>query len=279
MTRFSEYFQLKKSQRELDFVDVDPERDVPLYVDPFAIESRDDEWSEECGIYVRSFFEEVLLALRKGDDFRATNLMSHLHEPEETYLGVSKGRPAGRGVGSGQAAQLITALKNSAAFRTGLLSDLSEMSLYVEGIDRDKISDLTTNIIRDKLIQYTKSQCNLHNIQTKLYKSQSLWIPTTRNWHSRQVELPFIDDDPVLLIPKYAVRFNVAMNGDEIYRKQITDLLVAENLKANSSLVQTITNSKTGVKTKKVFKKDVREKHKKSKNYIAEIVEQHPRTH
>jgi hypothetical protein len=44
--KFSQHFKLGKDQAELDFVDVDPERDLELYVDPYAIEIRDDEWSQ-----------------------------------------------------------------------------------------------------------------------------------------------------------------------------------------------------------------------------------------
>jgi hypothetical protein len=42
MPRFSEYFNLGLSQAQLDFVDVSNEYDTPVYVDPYAIEIRDD---------------------------------------------------------------------------------------------------------------------------------------------------------------------------------------------------------------------------------------------
>ena len=41
----SRYFKLKKTQAELDFVNVDPTRDIPLFVDPYALEIKSDEWS------------------------------------------------------------------------------------------------------------------------------------------------------------------------------------------------------------------------------------------
>ena len=155
MTRFSKYFSLGLTQQELDFVDVSDAFDTPVYVDPYAIEIQTDEWAGNASNHIRVFFKEVLDPLRAKDIARATNLMSHLTEPKETFLGVSSGRPKGRGVGSGQASQLISAILRSKAYESELLSDLSEMFLYVEGIDRDKISDLTTNIIRDLLVDYT----------------------------------------------------------------------------------------------------------------------------
>ncbi len=155
MPRFSEHFGIGLTQAELDFVDVSNEYDTPVYVDPYAIEIQDDLWSSQASEYIRTFFSEVLDALTNGDTDRAAALMSNLTEPRETFLGVSSDSPRGRGVGRGQALQLIAAIRNSRAFQSGLLSDLSEMALYVDGIDRDKISDLTTNIIRALLVEYT----------------------------------------------------------------------------------------------------------------------------
>lgn len=166
---------------------------------------------------------------------------------------MSQGKPKGRGVGAGQANQLVIAIGNSEAFKTGILSDLSEMSLYVDGIDRDKISDLTTNIIRSSLVYYTNQQCQLYNIAVSDYNGPPLWCKQRSNWVSQVVKLPYIHDEPVLLVPKYIVRRKLSLDSQEIYNKQITDYLVAENLRASSSLVQVLKGGE-----KKVYKKDVR---------------------
>lgn len=270
MPRFSEYFGLDRSQAELDFVDVSNEFDTPVYVDPYAIEIQDDIWAARASEYIRVFFKEVLGALKDGDPERAKGLMSHLHEPEETFLGVSQFDPRGRGVGKGQAGQLIAAILASKAYATELLTDLSEMALYVDGIDRDKISDLTTNIIRDLLVDYTGQQCDLYDIEMKRYSGPPIWDPELKNWRSKHVLLPYIEDKPVLLVPKYVVRRKLSLDSQEFYNKQITDFLVAENLRASSSLVQTIKGRP------KVFKGDVRERYPKSKAFIAETVKAHP---
>ena len=271
MPRFSEFFRLNASQAQLDFVDIDTDSDLPVYVDPYAIEIRNDVWSGSASEDIRTFFKEVLGAIRAKDLRRAQNLMSHLHEPMETFLGVSSGIPKGKGVGSQQSLQLIKGIKRSKAYKSGLLTDLSEMALYVDGVDRDKISDLTTNVIRSKLVQYTKQQCDLYSIPLSDYNGPPLWDSQNNNWISQIVKLPFINEAPVLLVPKFAVRRRLSLDSDVFYKKQITDFLVAENLDANSSLVSTLKGGK-----KKVFKGDVRKKHKKSKGLIAEMVEKHP---
>lgn len=91
MTRLSTFFALSNAEASLDFVDIDLSKDTPLYLDPYAIQIRHDAWSERCGDHIRSFFNELLDVLRAGDTTRATHLLSHLHEPNETHLGVSSG--------------------------------------------------------------------------------------------------------------------------------------------------------------------------------------------
>ncbi len=272
MPRFSEYFSIRLSQHELDFVDISSDYDTPVYVDPYAIEVRDDIWSGEASAYIRSFFIEVLSALRQNEDARANHLMSHLQEPRETFLGVSRGKPKGRGVGRIQARQLITAIRNSKAYQTGLLSDLSEMSLYVEGIDRDKISDLTTNVIRSLLIEYTKRQCDLYGIPVSHYSGPPEWNIHNKNWESRYARLPYIDESAVLLVPKFIVRRRLCLDSQEFYNKQITDFLIEEHLRADSSLVYVVKKTKE----KKVDKKDVREQNPMSKALVADMVRDNP---
>ena len=63
-----------------------------------------------------------------------------------------------------QAEQLFEALRDSAAVRAGFISSLEESELMIDGISHDKISDLTTNILRAHLADYTVAQCNLHSI-------------------------------------------------------------------------------------------------------------------
>ncbi|MBS0994722.1 hypothetical protein [Gluconobacter cerinus] len=271
MPRFSKHFKLGLSQHQLDFVDISNEYDTPVYVDPFAIEIKNDVWSEQASHQIRIFFLEVLEALRSGDDMRAASLMSNLREPKETFLGVSSGDPHGRGVGHGQANKLIKAIKNSRAYSSGLLSDLSEMSLYVEGVDRDKISDLTTNIIRNLLVEYTQEQCDVFGIETLNYNGPPHWDATRRNWVSKIVQLPYIDDDPIILVPKFIVRRRLSLDSQEFYNKQITDFLISEELKANSSLVQTLKSQE-----RVVYKKDIKKEFPKSKSLIADIVSKHP---
>jgi hypothetical protein len=103
--RISEHFKLGKSQYELDFIDIDPRTDVPLFLDPYYLGKCRTPWAEDANRTVYSFFELLLTYIRSNQTDKAYDHFAHLNEPNETCLGLSKRRPAGRGVGPVRLAQ------------------------------------------------------------------------------------------------------------------------------------------------------------------------------
>ena len=82
--RISKRFGLNRSQAELDFVDVDTNRDTPLFVDPHFLAQRSDQWSIRASQSVRSFFGSFIGLLSQGELYEARSLFDHLHAPNET---------------------------------------------------------------------------------------------------------------------------------------------------------------------------------------------------
>jgi hypothetical protein len=272
MTRFSDVFGLSNQQASLDFVDVNLSTDTQLYLDPYAIEIRDDEWSTICGDHIRSFFNEVLSALREDNETRAMHLLGNLHEPNETFLGQSTGRPQGRGVGAHKANRFADALKRSRAFTTGLLSDIAEAELFIEGVGPDTISDLTTNVLRGVLADYTKAQCDLHGIPTSAVRSIGpAWNIQSCRWESKEFSLPLYRGRPILLVPKFSVRFALSLNSQEFYNHHMIEYLRSEYLRSGSGLVHTFRDGR-----KDVYKSAVKKLHPPIKDDLAAFVMAHP---
>ena len=167
MPRVSHHFHLSKSQAELDFADVQVNGDTLLFLDPFAISQRPDRLSQTCNDTIITYFQHLVTEIKNGRIDQAFELLRHLREPNETRLGFSRKKPQGAGIGNMQAHELLGALQKSTAVKTGSINTLEECELMVEGIGRDKISDLTTNVIRGHLAEYAKEQCALHNIPTQ----------------------------------------------------------------------------------------------------------------
>lgn len=270
--KFSKFFGLNQSQAQLDFVDVDTDRDMRLFLDPYAIQTKENELNLGCTDQIKTFFDEVLSALRQKNMRKARELTAYLSEPQETFLGFSRARPQGRGVGRMQADQILAALMNSRAFKTGLLADLSETELFIDGIGPDKISDLTTNIIRGTLIEYTQNQCDLHGIEmNEGVPSNQTWDASKRRWEQDYVNLPVVDNKPVILVPKYLVRWRLSLDSQEFYNHYMLNFLRDVQLNSGGKLVRVLKN-----KSRVVYKKDLKKEYPLIKDDLAEFVVEHP---
>ena len=272
MPRFSQFFKIGLSQPGLDFVDVPLDADLPVYVDPFAISLYDDELSRESNDAIVAFFQAAINAIRSGNERAAQNMLGSLSEPNETRLGVSRGSPQGRGVSGKQAHDLYKALATSKAAKSGLVSELAECDLFIDYIARDKISDITTNIIRRSLIDYTQAQCDLHGIVIQAgIPSGMMWDHSRHTWREEYTRLPTYRGDKILLVPKNFVRRALSINSQEYLNKHVLEYLQAEHLRAGSSLVEVLVNGK-----RRVTKVSLRDHYPCTKTWMADFSAEHP---
>ena len=220
MIKFSEYFKLEKNQLVLDFVYVFIAGDIPLFVDPFFISRRNDEWSINATEEIRCFFQKIIENINSNPKL-CRYMLANLNEPNETRLGLSIGKPKGKGVSGKQANDLYNKLSKSKAVTTGFIQDISECELMVEGIGDDKISDMTINIIRKHLIDYTQEQCRTLNIQMYNVPSGLIWNKDIERWENRYVELPCNNNQKLILVPKWIVVQTPTINSKEYYNNEI----------------------------------------------------------
>jgi len=270
--KISNHFNLNKTQAELDFVDVDTTRDLPLFLDPFFLSLRQDSWSIEATRTIRSFFQRVLELLNQNENEDARSLFTHLGEVNETCLGMSKGNPSGRGVGDGDSDDIFDSIVGSVAAQTGLIQDLQDNILFVNGFGKDKLSDMTTNIIRKSLIEYTQKQCELHNIPlTENVPSGFFWNRRSMQWEQEYTNMLIIQGQKILLVPKGVVSFCADYTPTRYYNHFVLNFMQNEHLRLNSALVQTRKNG-----NRYVTKKELRERHPFSKDFIADFTNRNP---
>lgn len=112
-------------------------------------------WGDECVSLIQSFFGTVLEHIQVGRHAEAIAVLRFLREPNETHLGLSEDQARGRGLGGERAQELWRALTTSRAAQTGLLTDLEDTILMIDGVRADIVSGITTNIIRAPLIEFT----------------------------------------------------------------------------------------------------------------------------
>ena len=271
--KISKIFSLNKTQYELDFVDIDPSVDTPLFLDPYYISKCDFPFAIDAHATLRSYFE-FLLALLRGKKVRqAEELFSYLGENNDVCLGMSRGKPNGHGMGPEDTAAIFKELLTSRAVRTGVMEDIEDFRIFVPNVDKDKVSDMTANIIRRHLIEYTKEQCELHGIPlTPSVPSGMYWDAQNRMWDNQYTERLVVEGKPILLVPKRIVSFTDKYTPSEYKQHFVLNFLQHENLQLHTSLVRKYKNGK-----EYVTKKSIREKEGViDKEYLARFTEQHP---
>jgi hypothetical protein len=183
--RISRYFNLEQTQATLDFVDVDVKKDTPLFISPKALTMLPSDFGDECVHLIQNFFHKILELINARRNAEAESLLGVLREPNETHLGLSKGsKSRGRALGEGSAHEVWSALSESEAAQSGLLEDLEDTVLMIEGISIDIISDITTNIIREPLVRYTQRMCEYYGIRLQPeVDSGPLWSSKDERWY------------------------------------------------------------------------------------------------
>jgi hypothetical protein len=210
---------------------------------------------------VQNYFQNIINKIRSGQASEARSLLSVLSEPNETHLGYSSDRSRGRGMGIERARSLHYKLKNSRAVTTGLVADLEETALFIENINVDVISDITTNIIRGPLIKFTQDMCRYYGIPlVERAGAKRTWNPRMRRWEAKAFDLPVGTHGPIILIPKSIVRQKSIMNADDYYRYFIVPFLQEQEINAGSSIVDLLRNGSL-----RVTKKSIKSKYGKSK--------------
>lgn len=258
--RISQKFNLGKTQHELDFVDIDTNRDAPLFIDPYFLSTRNNPWSISASRTVQNFFDYLLALIQQRQNTTALGLFDHLHEPNETCLGLSRGAPSGRGVGSEESQKIFESISGSRAAQTGLLEHLEDCTIFIDGIGKDKLSDMTTNLIRGHLIEYTKTQCEIWKIPLEQsVASGAIWNRALRRWEETHTDMLVVDGRKILLVPKGIVSYSKAYIPYQFHQHYVLNFHQNEQLRLNGPLVQT-KKRKDGSERKFVTKVDVKDR-------------------
>lgn len=269
--RFSEYFKLSKLL-DYDFVDIYAYQDIALFLDPFGISAMGTIWAKECESQIATYFQYLIDSINTGDRKTTTRLLNALHEVNEVALGYSSGIPQGRGIGAEQAKQLQLSFETSDAAKSGDIKDIADCAILIPGISRDKISDITANILKRKLVEYTQIQCEKYNIPTRKVPVNNAFDFETFQFTSYFAHLPVIDNQAKILLPISSVRQDPELSKSKYYRNFVLEFLLAEHQHAGDSLSTVLKNGKVVVRIG-----DLKEKYPMNVDFLYDFSKKHPK--
>lgn len=208
---FSDYFGVSESAlEEYGAFDISLVTDLPLFIDPFLL------FGSPRPEY-QALHDDIIRYLRflrtKSEQGGLTEghmkAWYYFSEVRQNWLGFCEDGNRGRGLGSGFASALNSNLVhvfidfgNEKVTRG---SHLEKLTLIRSGVGRDMISDFTTNLIKQYLLEYTEAFAEA-NIASEFVRSVSVpracFDYDTERWAARAYKLPIFDDDFVVLTPK-----------------------------------------------------------------------------
>lgn len=268
--KLTQYYNIKKCQEDLDFVDIDLNDDLELFIDPYIFTKLKGDFASKCNNVIINFFDEIIGLIRRNDEISAKRILNGLKEPSEIHLGLSNHSIDGNGVRGKKAVKLYDKLVNSKAAKTGNLKDLSDCELMIEGIGKDSISDITANVIRKYLIEFTQNQCNIYKIPVTSF-TNTIWDEVNHKWIKKDYKLPSINGKKIILVPKSIVTDKLILSYDNFYNNEMLEHYKNQEINAGTSIVMVLKN---GQKT--VHKKDLKKKYPKSKDFVYRFINEEP---
>lgn len=268
--KFSDAFNMEFQQPNLDFIDIPLDTDLRFFIDPTSIRSLKTNWGTGLKKLIQDYFYNIIACIKNGDLKKAGVLLSSLRESNSFHLGYSSKKSAGKALGIKTAELILESLKKSKAAQSGLLLDLEDTVLTIDGIASDRISDSVCNILKLPFIEYTQIVCEFYNVDMSDVSGIRLWDPESGRWGKRTFKLPIYNDEAVILIPKILAREKIAYSYSKFYRKYIIPEIRSEHLNAGSALV-TLLRGKQTVTAKRII-----EEFGQSKKFIEEQIVKYP---
>lgn len=184
--------------------------DLPLFVDPFLLfdsgEIEHQRLHEEIICYVK-FLRDASsdASISKG----LLDSWFRFPEVSQNWLGFSKTGNNGSGLGKQFAEALHRNLhqvfKDFGSETISRGSHLEKLCLMADGVGRDHLSDFTTNLIKQYLLDYTQNFAQAHiapSFRRHFAIEKVAFDYKARRWKGGRYDLPAFGNDYVLLTPK-----------------------------------------------------------------------------
>ena len=206
---FSEYFEVDESLLDsYGALNICIDSDLPVFIDPFLLfASKEAEYVELHELIVKHLINLKVFAV---DNANVNLKLFQFPEVKQNWLGFCKWGNNGKGLGPKFARDLIEAFSgfcsNFGQETVSSSSHIEKLTLVGAGIGRDFISDFSTNLIFEYLLEYTQTFAlkHLRADQRKEFSVRCRFDQELMLWMPKSFVLPYFyleDGDFVLLTP------------------------------------------------------------------------------
>jgi hypothetical protein len=243
---FSDYFDIPhETVEEHGAFDVSLINDLPLFIDPFLL------FNSSNPAY-RKLHDNIITYLRFLRDASTNNRADKgllyawfmFSEVKQNWLGFSMIGNKGSGLGFDFAEalnrNLTKVFTNFGGEQVTQGSHLEKLCLIGSGVGRDNISDFTTNLIKEYLLEYTQNFARNHLTakQRKVVRVEKVRFNyNTETWESGEYDLPYIFNDFVILTPSdMLTKGEIWINKDDMVKDYRRALDAVSDIQLRSQL-------------------------------------------
>jgi hypothetical protein len=222
---FSEMFNIKNPEN-YEWFDPILHQDTKLFIDPFLVYKTEDPLFQDSYENMMKFVNKVFALIaesggkEKNVQYGKALSMLRFHEVNEICLGYSSSR-TGAGPGPGWSKKLSYNINQCIKSSILKLEHIEEIGLFTLGIGPDSISDISANLMKEKLIAYTQTICKKFNIPTeKVLIKNAIFDHQFLRWNDLKVDLPinpFKKNTGILLLPKAFLSVIPEINSDHFH--------------------------------------------------------------
>lgn len=264
MPKLSQYYGLEPP---FEFLNVDVADDNRLFLDPHAlrIEKGPSPFGREARERMDSFFNEIVgcvLSPSAAERQRGLDLLQHFNEPKETRLGLSRSGIDGHG-GADEVGEWIWEVLSTdaqALIEVGVFKLVEHIPIFVDGIDKDITSDITTRIVFEPLAKFTQAMVRKYpeftrgTHRTEVYV-RPVWSIGKRKWIEKPLDLPVAEGKPLLLIPKYWAQHRLLMSHGRYYGTSLLSWVQDQLAVVSKQTGKLIKDPKWSLKRKRKYKR------------------------
>jgi hypothetical protein len=218
--RLIDYYGIAATQAKLNFAIPFLSEDIPLYLDPFLLWRSPSQQDQSLHEGLLNAFNHLGTLAKSGNRETAIDILVQASECDEVGLGNSSTR-TGKRIGRQQAEQILALFQQLPHYAQIGCRHIEEIQLYVDGISKDRISDLSCSFLKSFLIDFTIDECDQLRIPTKEVIVTELYSQRDRRFTpSHRVRLPInpVSGTPIVFVPKRWLRFMPWINFEEYFQ-------------------------------------------------------------
>jgi len=183
--------------------------DLPLFIDPFLLFYSSDPRYRKLHDQIIDYLRCLKDRSERGGVSRGQlKALYTFSEVKQNWLGFSATGNRGRGLGAAFATSLnenlVQVFADFGHEQITQSPHLEKLCLIDEGVGRDMISDFTTNLIKDFLLEYTQAFATryLRPSQVRTFSvARTVFDRDHAVWHQKEYVLPLYQDDFIILTP------------------------------------------------------------------------------